>query len=93
MLADELSPELLLFAAYLFSPWGLLAFGAHSLDARGRGVALLIVTVMALATYLSIFTDDSSWAALGLLWLPPAQWLAVGVVVTLHRFARRNAST
>lgn len=89
---DELSAELLLVAAYLVSPWALLAFGVRELDAAARGIALFIVTLLAVAMYLSIFTDDSSTAALGLLWLPPAQWLAVGAVVTVQRFDRRDAT-
>ena len=89
--ADEFSPEFLLFDAYLVSPWALLAFGTRELDAAARGIALFVVTAMAVAMYVSIAADDSSTAALGLLWLPPARWLAIGAVLTYQRFVRRNA--
>ncbi len=81
---DEFAVDLLILWAYLFSPWALLAFGAGSLGSVARGVALFLVTAMTVGMYVTIARDDSSTAALGLLWLPLGQWLAIGVVVAFE---------
>jgi hypothetical protein len=78
----------LIFCAYLFVPWAVLTFGARSLRATARGIAILLITAMTVGMYLAIWTDDSSTAVLGFLWLPLYQLLAIGAVVWLQRQPR-----
>lgn len=88
----ELSLGLLLFSAYLFAPWAMLAYGAGSLAPLARGVAVALIAAMTIAMYASIWTDDSSTAALGFLWLPVYQWLAIGAVIAFQRVRRDDVA-
>ncbi len=81
----------LIFCAYLFIPWAVLSLGARSLRATARGIAILLVTALTVVTYLAIWTDDSSTAALGFLYLPLYQLLTIGAVVALQRQPRGGA--
>ena len=78
----------LFFAAYLFVPWALLAFGFGSLGTWGRAVAIVLVSVMTVVMYEAIWTSDSSTAPLGFLWLPLYQLVAIGAVVALQPRSR-----
>jgi len=90
--ADGLSLGLLIFSVYLFVPWGVLAFRAGSLTPVGRGVALVLTMALTVGMYVSIWTSDSSTAALGFLWLPLYQGLAIGAVIAFQRLRGRNAA-
>lgn len=91
--ADEFSLiGVLVFSAYIFSPWAFLAFGAGSLRSPARGIAIFVVAAIAGAVYVSAFTHDPAWAALGLLWAPPAQWTAVGLALGFRPPARPSAN-
>ncbi len=90
--ADVLSLGLLGFSVYLFVPWGVLAFRAGSLTPVGRGVALALTMALTVGMYVTIWTSDSSTAALGFLWLPLYQGLAIGAVIAFQRLRGRNAA-
>lgn len=90
--ADGLGLGLLIFSVYLFVPWGVLAFRAGSLTPVGRGVALVLTMALTVGMYVSIWTSDSSTAALGFLWLPLYQGLAIGAVIAFQFLRGRNAA-
>lgn len=90
--ADGQSLGLLIFSVYLFVPWGVLAFRARSLTPVGRGVAVVLTMALTVGMYVTIWTSDSSTAALGFLWLPLYQGLAIGAVIALQRLRGRNAA-
>jgi hypothetical protein len=87
---DELSPGLILAAAYIFTPWALLAFGVNSLGWLARGIAILGVTALSVWMYIVIWTSDSSTAALGFLVLPVYQWVAIGIVLVVSAWIPRT---
>jgi len=82
----------LLISVYLFVPWGVLAFRVGSLTPVGRGVALVLTMALTVGMYISIWTSDSSTAALGFLVLPLYQGLAIGAVIAFQRLRGRNAA-
>ncbi len=88
--AEEFSPELLVFSAYLFSPYALLAFGARGLGPSARGIAIALIAAMTVGMYEAIWTDDSSTAALGFVVLPVYQLLAIGAVAVVQSLRLRN---
>jgi len=90
--AGGLGLGLLIFSVYLFVPWGVLAFRAGSLTPVGRGVALVLTMALTVGMYVLIWTSDSSTAALGFLWLPLYQGLAIGAVIAFQRLRGRNAA-
>ena len=73
--------ELALWSAYVISPWLAVASEAAPLRPGGRAVALVALTALAVNVYPTV--DESSTAAIGLVFLPVYGWIAVGVVVLL----------
>ena len=88
--ADEFALELLIFSAYLFSPYALLAFGASGLGPAARGIAIFLIAAITAGMYEAIWTDDSSTAALGFVVLPLYQLLAIGAVAVVQGLRLRN---
>lgn len=88
--AEEFALELLIFSAYLFSPYALLAFGAQGLRPVARGVAIFLLAAMTVGMYEAIWTDDSSTAALGFVVLPVYQLLAIAAIAVLQGVRPRN---
>ena len=82
--AEEFALDLLIFSAYLFSPYALLAFGARGLGPVARAVAIFLIAAMTVGMYEEIWTDDSSTAALGFVVLPGYQLLAIAAIAVFQ---------
>jgi tryptophan-rich sensory protein len=77
---DEYPLFALALGAYVFAPWAFLVFRARGLGSRARGVAVGVLAAMTVCTYVVVATDDSSTAALALLFLPAYQWATIGAI-------------
>jgi hypothetical protein len=87
LLLDDVSPGVLvLLSAYMISPWLVVAAEGTPLSPKARVTALVVLSVMTIATYLS--ADDSSTGGIGVLLLPVYEWIAVAVIAVLAREKR-----